>query len=112
MGFFGNLKKNTKAFVEKEREKARDRRQYEDQVKMAVKKARREAYLKEATKQAQVKARMEAKRRFNPSPQQQAGGLNIPASLLDPVGYSMGGTPKKKKKKKGKDPLHDLIYGT
>lgn len=138
MGFFGKVKAKTRVFIDNERKKAQEHREYNKKLKDAVKKSRREAYMKEAQRQAQLKAKIDAQRKYNPTPQQRQarmGGLSIPSSLLDPVGFSMGTeqkvvqkiqqkrSSKKKKKKKSptqrtksyvpkKDPLHDLIWNT
>jgi hypothetical protein len=128
MGIFGNIKKGTKDFIRREQEKARDQREFDRQVADAVKKKRREAYLKEAERQAMLRAKIDAQRKFNPKKSQQSFGLNIPQSLIDPVGFTSGNYSQKvankilknrKKKKKSrsstapkKDAFHDLIWNS
>ena len=89
MGLFDNVKLGAKDIIKKQRERAKDQREYNTKLKKQVKEARRKAYLKAAQTEAGKRARADAQRRFNPTPQQRSGGgMNIPASLLDPVGYA------------------------
>ena len=131
------IKDKIKAYLEKQRKKAKEQRAYNEKVKKAVKKAKREAFQEEAVKQAKIRAKIEAQRKFNPTPQQQQAGLNIPRSLLDPVGFSSPQPQaqvqrvvkkikkkrsKKKKKRYGyvpvqpqipaRDPAMDIVWNT
>lgn len=105
MGIWGNVKKGFKAYgddfkkmQEKSAKRRKENRAYKQDVNQAVTKARREAFKIEAQKQARIRAKLDAQRKFNPTPQQRSGGLGIPQSLLDPVGYASRSSIKTKEK--------------
>lgn len=116
MGFFDNLKKGTKSYVDQYKKTSADNRKYKNEVNDAVKQARREAFKKEAVKQAQLRAKIQAKQKFNPSPQASGlgGGMSAEArALIYGSGFGSPQIPKErivqkivqnrsgKKKKKG-----------
>lgn len=116
MGFFDNLKKGTKSYVDQYKKTSAENRKYKNEVNDAVKQARREAFKKEAVKQAQLRAKIQAKQKFNPSPQASGlgGGMSAEArALIYGSGFGSPQIPKErivqkivqnrsgKKKKKG-----------
>jgi len=137
MGFFDNVKKGAKSYLDDYKKKSADNKKYRNEVNEAVKKARRESFKEEAVKQAQLRAKIQAKQKYNPAPQSQGGGMSPLASSLIYGGFAPTPAPApqvvrqvvrsspKKKKKKGKtrtrtvvkyvekprssDPLKDLL---
>ena len=118
MGFFDNVKKGAKSYVDQYKKTSADNRAYRNEVNEAVKKAKRESFKKEAVKQAQLRAKIQAKQKFNPSPQASGigGGMSAEArALIYGSGFGSPQVPKervvqrivqnrsptKKKKKKG-----------
>jgi len=116
MGFFGNVKKGAKSYVDQYKKTSADNRAYKQEVGEAVKQARREAFKKEAVKQAQLRAKIQAKQKFNPTPTSAGGGMSAEArSIIYGGGFGsqmnvpkekvvtrivQNRSPKKKKKKK------------
>ena len=74
MGFFDNVKKGARSYVDAYKKTSAENKAYRDDVNVAVKKARRETYKKEAVVQARLKGKILAKQKFNPTPQ--ASGMN------------------------------------
>jgi len=105
MAFFTKVKTSTRAFLEREKEKARDKREFNKKLQERTKIARREAFLEEAENQAKIKARKDAIIKFNPPPK--------PAQKTNMFGESYDffsvTKPKKKGKKKPRDPIQDMI---
>lgn len=112
MGFFDNVKKGAKSYVDDFKKKSADNKAYKQEVGEAVKKARREAFKKEAVKQAQLRAKIQAKQKFNPD-QKTGGGMSAEARNIIYGGFGspapakqqvvqrivQNRSPKKKKKK-------------
>lgn len=123
MGFFDNLKKGAKSYVDDYKKTSADNKKYRNEVNNAVKEAKREAYKKEAVKQAQLRAKIQAKQKFNPTPQSSgSGGMSAEARAII---YGSGGfgspqqkvvekivqqrSPVKKKKKKGSTKTRTVV---
>lgn len=139
MGFFDNLKKGAKSYLDDYKKTSTDNKAYRNEVNEAVKKAKREAFKKEAVKQAQLRAKIQAKQKFNPVQQSSGlgGGMSAEArSIIYGSGFGSPQIPKErvverivqnrspKKKKKGSktrtivkyvekpkssDPMRDLL---
>lgn len=100
------IKQSGKRFIENQQEIGRknaqlrkERKEYEADVKQAVLSAKRQAYKSEAIKQAELKAKIEAKRRYNPDPNQ-APRYNLDA-VLYPLGKPQSVQQQSTSKKKG-----------
>ena len=105
MAFFTKVKTSTRAFLEREKEKARDKREFNKKLQERTKIARREAFLEEAENQAKIKARKDAIIKFNP-PKPKKQPTNIYGESFDIFSITK---PKKKGKKKLRDPIQDMI---
>jgi hypothetical protein len=107
MGFFDNLKKGAKSYIDKYKKTSADNRAYRNEVNDAVKKAKRKAFKKEAVRQAQLRAKIQAKQKFNPNQQASGFGGGMSAEAGSIIYGSGFGSPQQpapkgsKKKKKG-----------